>query len=118
MLDEGTGALLEAINSRCEGGGFHIIDEGELRPFCPDGEGVAEALSCLADERLIELKYAEGGTYCIKPLPAGRRFAAGRLCARREAARRQWRVFLFSALGGFTGGALASLFLLLLRLLG
>ena len=116
MLDESTRALLSAVNTCCGEGGCKIIDDKELLRFLPtaDTSDISSGICFLAEKKLIELNYAEEGTYCIRTLPAGRSYLEReerelltRLHARRE-------TFFASLLGAFLGGAVAAVIAFLL----
>ena len=118
MLDELSGGLLAALNALVEGGGFKIVEQEDiLRLVHADAEEVARRMSCLEERRLIDLKYAEAGEYCVRILAAGRGY--GMQAAREKQAERKERrdIFLSSALGAFAGGALSGLLVLLISLL-
>ena len=118
MLDERSAAVLAAINGACTGGGFKIMEEEELARSLPEGgEDVEKTLSYLAENRFIELEYAEAGTYCVRPMPAGRAFAAQSAFEQREREKSRLEVLKFSALGAFLGGFAAMLLMGLARLL-
>ena len=111
-LDERTGALLERLETLCPGGGYHIFDAGELSAELTDEE-VGETLACLADCRCVDVRYAEGGTYCVCVLPAGRAYALqARERARGERLRLR-RTALSAFLGALAGGVLVVLAALL-----
>ena len=109
-LDRGTGRLLEKVVETCREGGYKIIDEAELAAAADtDGEGIRAMLGLLQDERLIDLRYAEEGVYCVRPLPEGRRYFERLEEERRDTLRRRRDAVLFSALGSFVGALLACL---------
>lgn len=121
-MDEMREEVLSAVDA-ATGGSFKVLDAEELlsgipASACADAEGVADALRALSAEGYIEVRFAEGGTYCLRSLPKGRVYGA-RLRAERErtaekakADRRAWRrglaaVFLTALSGAFAGGCLA-----------
>ena len=120
MLDERASALLEKINTLCGEGGFKIAEEGELLSCLSAGatkEDVKRALSCLEERRYIEIKYAEEGIYCLRPLPEGRLYFQTLKEQRREGVRRRADGFFLSMLGGFSGALIGGLFVILLLFL-
>ncbi len=109
MLDERSSALLAAVNECC-GDGFKIIDEGELGRLCPSAEGeIGQILDQLEARGLIEMRYKEGGLFCVRALPAGRSYAKQEARERGESVRRKRETALYSALGGFSGAFVAAL---------
>ncbi len=112
MLDERASALLERINTLCGEGGFKIADEGELLSCLSAGatkEDVKSALSRLEERRYIEIRYAEEGVYCLRPLPEGKLYFQTLKEQRREGVRRRADVLLLSMFGGFFGALLGAL---------
>lgn len=118
MLDEQTGALLSALDTLVEGGGFKIVEEEDLLRLVPlPQEEIARRMAYLEDRRLIDLRYAEAGEYCVRILAAGRGY--GLQAAREKKAEQRERRDLFAAstLGAFAGGALSAGLVLLISLL-
>ena len=118
-MDEDALDLLAAVNALCEGTSWRILDESELSERLPHGraEDIAAVLGRLEARRFIEMRYAEGGTYCIRSLPAGRAYAVR---AREEAliaAARERRLFFTAFSGGAAGGVLGALLAFLFSLL-
>lgn len=112
MLDEKTEALLAAINERC-GEGYKIIEERELcERLASCGVDISEirAMLCFLEaERYVEVRYAEDGLYCVKPLAEGRKyFEQERLRERNSRVRRRGE-FLLSFSGALLGGFLGAL---------
>lgn len=121
MLDKRTGALLEKINELCGEGGFILAEEGELLScFSPsdgvDAEELKRILRYLGDRRMIEMKYAEDGVYCVCPLPEGRGYLERVREGRREDARRRRDALLLSGLGALIGSFLGSMLVLLIAI--
>lgn len=119
-MDDLKEEVLSAVDA-ATGGSFKVLDAADLLSAVPSGGDEAEvagALRSLSAEGYIEVRYAEGGTYCLRSLPKGRahgeRVRAERERAEREEARRRraWRrgvlaVFFSALLGAFAGGCLA-----------
>ena len=114
MLDEKTGTLLSAINERC-GEGYKIIEERELSERLASCGGadkgeIRAMLSFLEAERYVDVRYAEDGLYCVKPLAEGKKyFEQERLRERSFRVRRRGELLLSFAgalLGGFLGALL------------
>lgn len=123
MLDDRTSALLEKINELCHGGGYKIAEEGELLSCFPssfniDKEELKRILRYLEERRMIDIKYAEEGIYCLCPLPEGRLYFENLREKRFEGARRRRELFLTTALAAFIGAFFGALLVWLLSLLG
>ena len=66
-------------------------------------------LDYLQDNRYVDVRYAEEGVYCVRPLSEGKIYFE-RVREEREAKRlRRLDTALFSALGAFLGGFLGAL---------
>ncbi len=118
MLDETSGALLAKLNALCEGGGFKIIESAELCRMLPVEETeLSRRMAYLAEKRLIELRYAEEGMYCVRTLPAGRVYAEAAAREARESLKNRRTLFFGAALGAFLGGSLAGIVVSLITLL-
>lgn len=111
MLDGKTEALLAAINERCGGDNYKIIEEKELAGCLAGGGDRAELralLSFLEEEGYIETRYAEDGVYCVRPLAEGRRYFEQESLRLREVRGSRRDGFLLSVLGAFLGGFLGA----------
>ncbi len=118
MLDEASAQLLSALSALIVGGGYKIVEEGELAPRLPlTGEELTRSLALLEEKRLIDVRYAEGGAFCLRLLPAGRSYAERVERERLDAKKRNRESLLYAALGAFLGGALSGAAVLLLSLL-
>lgn len=114
VLDERSSRLLAAINGICENGGYRIIEERELLGAFSAADGVdgarlSEMLSRLETQRYLEIRYAEDGEYCLRPLSAGVRYSEQERGEKREAFRRRREAALFALAGGAVGGFLGAL---------
>ncbi len=102
--------MLAAVNEACRGGGFKIIEEDDLARVVPQEE-VQKTLAYLEQKRLIELRYAEEGTYCVRTMPEGRSYLerVKRETAERDRSRRAifWGAFFGAAAGGFAAALIA-----------
>ncbi len=109
--------MLAAVNEACRGGGFKIIEEDDLARIVPK-EDVGKTLSLLEEKRLIELRYADEGTYCVRTMPEGRSYLerVRRENAERERGRRDTVLgaFFGALAGGFAAALLVGLVALLL----
>ena len=106
-LDERTGALLERLERLCPGGGYHIFEAADLAP--DSEEEIAEAICYLSDSHCVDVRYAEGGTYCLRVLPAGMVYAQQARERAKESDLRNRRTAIFAFCGAFAGGLLAAL---------
>ena len=100
-LDERTGALLERLETLCAGGGYHIFEGTDLAP-----------------DAGAEVRYAEGGTYCLKLLPAGRAYAARARERLREEKLRLKYTALSAFFGALAGGLICTLLTALVLFVG
>lgn len=108
MLDKRSSALLFKINTICSAGSYQIVEEGELLSCFPakfgmGAEGLQRILSYLEERGFIEIKYADGGVYCISPLPDGRLYFENVLSERSEGARKKRNLFVLTVIGAFLG---------------
>ena len=114
MLDERTGTLLAGLNECCGEGSYQIVEERELLGLFPRSKGVdvqdiRAMLEYLKDERFVEVRYAEEGVYCVRPLPEGRRYFEEVRRERRESRERKRNALLLSLVGALVGGFSGSL---------
>lgn len=117
MLDETSGRLLEALTALGEGGGYKVVEEEELMRLVPaNADEIARRMAYLEDRRLIDLRYAEAGEYCVRVLAAGRSYGAAAALEKREEKRERRDLLLVSFFGAFAGGAAAAALMLLLSL--
>ncbi len=118
MLDELSAGVLSALNALVGGAGYSIVEEGDIsRVYPAAGEEIAKAIAALEDRRLIDLRYAEAGEYCVRVLAAGRGYGLQAEREKREERRERRDLFLASALGAFAGSALSAGLVLLISLL-
>lgn len=117
MLDAGSAAVLAAVNEACRGGEFVILEEAELSRALPYGEDVGKILSYLEEKRLIEVRYAEGGTYCVRTMPAGRSYTEYSAREQSERTKSKRGLFLWAFSGSLAGGVLGALFATALEVL-
>ncbi len=117
-MEEDARELLAAVNALCSGDDWRIADEAELAKYLHcDCADIAAALVRLEARRLIGLRYAEGGVYCLRALPAGREYAA-RAAEEARASRLRARSALRAAFaGGFAGAFFGAVMALLVSLL-
>lgn len=113
MLDERSKRLLAAVSGIC-GDGYKIIDETELLGlFSPadlmNADRLRETVQRLELLRYLDVRYAEDGEYCLRPLPAGVRYLKEETG---EKKRNKWLIGLYVAGGfltAFSGGFLGAL---------
>lgn len=114
MLDKRTGLLLNKINELCAEGSFKIVEEADLLSCFPaktgtDAEGVRQMLLYLKEHKLIDMKYAEEGVYCLCPLPEGRLYFESARQTKKDSFRRRRDIVLMTALGAFVGAFVGSI---------
>ncbi len=86
------------------------MDEAELAACAStDGDGVRRMLGFLQDNKYVDVRYAEEGVYCVRPLPEGKTYFSREREARRACGRQRRDAALFSALGAFFGSLLGAL---------
>ncbi len=113
MLDRRTGLLLNKINELCDGGSYMIVEESELLSCFPerygvDGDGLAQMLRHLEERRMVDIKYSDGGVYCLCPLPDGRLYFENEKKERGDVFRRRRDTVLLTVLGAFLGAFIGS----------
>ena len=114
MLDERTSRLLQKINILGGESGYKIAEEEELLTCLPLGDKgeLARLLRYLEEQRMIDVKYAEEGVYCICPLPEGRLYFQRAREQKYEGVRRKREMFLFSFCGALSGALLGAIIVL------
>lgn len=122
MLDTRTSCLLRKINLLCGDGGFKIAEEEELLSCFPQetnvgAEELNRILRYLEERRYIDVQYADGGVYCLCPLPEGRLYFETEREALLETGRRRREGFLSAFFGSFAGALLGALVVLMISLL-
>ncbi len=123
MLDKRCIALLNAINSECNGSGYKIFSFDELAFLMParlslEAEGVREALFNLSNHEFISIKYQDEGEVCLRPLVKGRVAIENKQDKEQSESNLKKKLLLFSFFGGFLGGLLSGLIFYLIKLLG
>ncbi|MDE6273669.1 MAG: hypothetical protein K2L87_01310 [Clostridiales bacterium] len=113
MMDKRTTYLLNKINELCSEGSYKIVEQDELLGCFPqklkmDGDGLGQCLGYLKEHRLIDVKYAEEGVYCLCPLPEGRTYFESVKEQKSDAFRRRRDIVLMTALGAFFGAFIGS----------
>lgn len=114
MLDKRSSILLEKINELCEDGGYKIFDEEDLLSCFPekyktDADALAQTVRYLREHKYIDVKYAEGGMYCLCPLPEGRMYFENVKDARGKSFRLRRDTVLLTVLGAFLGAFTGSI---------
>ena len=79
MLDGLTASVLGAVNAASDGS-YKVLEAGELLGALPaeektDEAGLENALRYLSERGYIDLRYSDGGTFCLCSLPKGRSYA-------------------------------------------
>lgn len=121
ILDERTSRLLEKINELCGEGGYKIAEKEELLSCFPacrsvDDEELGRILRYLEERRLIDIKYADEGVYCVCPLPEGRLYFENARERLTEGARRKRELFLTTLFASFLGAVLGGVIVCLVAL--
>lgn len=118
MLDKRTEQLLNKLNLLCRSGSFCIVDEEDLcdERVGIDAEGVKGILGYLCDRGYLEVQYADGGVWCVRPLPEGRLYSERLKSEQKTERARKRTVALFSLLGAFFGAFAGGIFAFLLSL--
>lgn len=119
MLDRRTEIILKKIDGLCSDGNYHIIESDELICALPQGDGLnAEALrdilKYLCEHDYVNIKYCDGKTYCVCPLPAGRIYLERTEQRRKEYSAKYIYPFIPSFLGALVGAFIAALMVMLL----
>ena len=113
-MDKRTTYLLNKINELCSEGSYKIVESDELLSCFPeklkmDGDGLGQCLTYLKEHRLIDVKYAEEGVFCLCPLPEGRTYFESVKEKKSDAFRRRRDIVLMTALGAFVGAFVGSI---------
>lgn len=115
MLDSQTALLLGQINALCADDLYTIADREELlRAYpsasMPSAEETDGMIAYLKENRYIDVRYADKarGVYCLRPLPAGRSYAASVLKERAAAGKTVKKMLLAAFAGGFAGALLGA----------
>lgn len=118
MLDKRTGKLLEKLNELCTDATFRVIEEGELLLEGEDGVSIKNMLGVLEGKGYLEMRYADGGEYCLRVLQEGKsyfeRSAAEKKAERRHGRKETMSNFLGAFLGAALGGGLVALLVALI----
>jgi len=119
MLDRRTGIILRRIDFFCSDGNYHIIDSDELlSALSPNeklsSEALKDIITYLAGHDYITIKYCDGKTYCVRPLPAGKIYLERTEQKRKEYSMKYIYPFFPSFLGAFVGAFLAALIIIAL----
>lgn len=109
---------MKRIDELCNDGKYKIIDEQDLISSFPSDynvtrESLKEMLSYLYEHNYINIKYSDGGMYCVCPLPAGRIFLEKSKEVSNENKNKYLLPALVSFFGAFTGAFFAALAVIL-----
>ena len=119
MLDKRTSLLLAKINELCAEGSYKIVEKDELLACFPerlqvDEDGLKQMISFLEEHRYIDVRYAEGGVYCVCPLPEGRLYFENLREEKGAKGRSRRDTVLLTVLGAFLGAFIGSICMWLL----
>lgn len=124
MTEAKKAAMLLYLNDECKDEGYEIFSDEDFLGLYPAALGVkkeeiARTVKQLSSEGYIDVRYAEGGTYCLSVLEKGRKYEVEEkpLTVRFNPFRALSPVFLPAFLGGAFGGFSAALIVALVRLL-
>jgi hypothetical protein len=111
------------MNEQCQSTEYKIFDLEELASCFPDRmpttvEGVRECVRILYSREYISVKYEDEKEICACPLSKGRLIFETRIAEEVARGRSERRQIIFATLGGFIGGIVSGLILLLLVKLG
>ena len=81
MTEAKKAAMLLYLNDECKENGYEIFSDDDFLSLYPAALGVnkeeiARAVKTLDEEGYIDVRYAEGGNYCLSVLDKGRRYEA------------------------------------------
>ena len=113
MTEAKKAAMLLYLNDECKEDGYEIFSDEDFLTLYPPALGVKKeeierAVRALNEEGYIDVRYAEGGTYCISVLDKGRNYESQALCVKFGALRRVSPAFWYAFFGGACGGLLAA----------
>lgn len=120
MTEAKKAAIMLYLNDECEGNSYEIFSDEDFLSLYPCALGVgrediAAAIKTLGEEGCIDVRYAEGGTYCVSVLEKGRRYEPPKRVFQRVSPvkKRLFGVFGAAFCGGVCGGVFTFLFALL-----
>ena len=113
MLDEKSLRLFAAINEKC-GNSYKNLEEDELLGVFPREENIGaneirDMIFRLEGHRFVDVRYSDGGEYCLCPLAEGIRFIEEASGEKRAAVRRRGGEIALVLLSSFFGGFLGAL---------
>ena len=78
MTEAKKAAMLLYLNDECKENGYEIFSDDDFLSLYPAALGVkkeeiARTVKQLSSEGYIDVRYAEGGTYCLSVLEKGRK---------------------------------------------
>lgn len=121
MTEAKRAALIVYLNDECRGDEYEIFSDDDFLALYPavlgvDKEEIYREIKKLNAEGYLDVRYAEGGEYCIAVSEKGRRYEAEEISFRggvRSLCR--FSPFLSAFLGGVCGGVFAGLIFTLFR---
>lgn len=122
MTEAKKAAMLLYLNDECKDDGYEIFSDEDFLTLYPPALGVKKeeierAVRALNEEGYIDVRYAEGGTYCVSVLEKGRNYESQALCVKFGALRRVSPAFRYAFFGGACGALLASALAGIVRLM-
>ena len=123
MLDHRTLALLDIINLNCNNGGYKVFLIEELISAMPSGfsaneQVILECVEMLKNHQYISVKYQDDLEICLMPLTKGKIESENRLDQEIEKMKNQKQYFLAGLLGATLGGAITTIMLAIILLVG
>lgn len=119
MLDKRCLALLNVINTECLNSGYRVFSFEELALAMPkyfgvDASEVQSCLNALVEREYISIKYQDEVEVLTCPLPKGRLVFEKRIEEQTEKIIMEKKYFLYSFIGGLSGGVIATIVFIVL----
>jgi len=111
MMDRNTEILLSAIKELCPSGGYTVVSADDIAEKAGADfteEETARMLASLDERGYINLRFSQGGEYCLSLLPSGLNFSSGRVKKGFFVRNRQFFITFLCAFAGAFLGCLAA----------
>ncbi len=110
MLNGRSLILLQYLETVCADGDFYVLEDSDLKeafsPLDTQAEDLHALLLGLAKEGVIELKYSDRGSHCLRIPPEGREYVGKERERQRTEQNKRRRLFFASFLGAFSANIL------------